>query len=149
MELACILLPVFASFRLQEIQNRHHSRFGRLCGVLLDYTHYINMARQHQTLANQRSGSPAHDTYSGCRSRSPRPHDPHSHHKRRRSSPPIPPMLPFRAPQLSKHELQVYKSLFTSYLDIQKQLRYQDLPEDEIRGRWKSFVGKWYKDTKP
>ena len=52
--------------------------------------------------------------------------------------------LPFHAPVLSKHDLEVYKPLYTSYLDIQKQLDIEDLSEKEMRGRWKSFVGKWY-----
>ena len=30
------------------------------------------------------------------------------------------------------------------YLDIQKGLILEDLPSDEMKGRWKSFVHKWY-----
>ncbi|MCJ1250199.1 hypothetical protein MMC30_007425 [Trapelia coarctata] len=33
--------------------------------------------------------------------------------------------------------------MFALYLEIQKQLVLEDLPEKEARGRWKSFVGKW------
>jgi hypothetical protein len=33
--------------------------------------------------------------------------------------------------------------MFALYLDIQKQKYIDDLDEDEVRGRWKSFVGKW------
>lgn len=33
--------------------------------------------------------------------------------------------------------------MFTLYLEVQKQLDIHELPEDEVRGRWKSFVGKW------
>lgn len=29
------------------------------------------------------------------------------------------------------------------YLDIQKGIFLEDLGEDEVKGRWKSFVGKW------
>lgn len=29
------------------------------------------------------------------------------------------------------------------YLDIQKGIFLDDLGEDEVKGRWKSFVGKW------
>ncbi|MCJ1300174.1 hypothetical protein MMC08_002968 [Hypocenomyce scalaris] len=36
-----------------------------------------------------------------------------------------------------------YKPLFSLYLDVQKQLILEDLAEDEVRGRWKSFMGKW------
>lgn len=30
------------------------------------------------------------------------------------------------------------------YLDIQKGIIIEDLPEEEVKGRWKSFVNKWY-----
>jgi len=33
--------------------------------------------------------------------------------------------------------------MFALYLDIQKQHILEDLPADEVKGRWKSFVGKW------
>ncbi|KAK4936484.1 hypothetical protein LTR10_022647 [Elasticomyces elasticus] len=33
--------------------------------------------------------------------------------------------------------------MFALYLDIQKQIEIDDLDETEVRGRWKSFVGKW------
>ncbi|KAI9882673.1 MAG: kinetochore-associated Ndc80 complex subunit ndc80 [Watsoniomyces obsoletus] len=29
------------------------------------------------------------------------------------------------------------------YLDIQKQLNFEELSEKEVKGRWKSFIGKW------
>ena len=34
--------------------------------------------------------------------------------------------------------------MFELYLDIQKQKVLEELPDDEAKGRWKSFVGKWY-----
>jgi DNA phosphorothioation-dependent restriction protein DptG len=34
--------------------------------------------------------------------------------------------------------------MFAVYLDIQKQLDLEDLEENEVKGRWKSFVNKWY-----
>lgn len=34
--------------------------------------------------------------------------------------------------------------MFGLYLDIQKQIDIEDLDEAEIKGRWKSFVNKWY-----
>lgn len=52
-------------------------------------------------------------------------------------------ILPFGAPQLVKHQLNEYRALFASYLDIQKQLEIDELDESEVKGRWKSFVGKW------
>lgn len=33
--------------------------------------------------------------------------------------------------------------MFGLYLDIQKQLVIDDLSDEEVRGRWKSFVRKW------
>jgi hypothetical protein len=34
--------------------------------------------------------------------------------------------------------------MFALYLDIQKQKVLDDLGEVEAKGRWKSFMGKWY-----
>lgn len=53
-------------------------------------------------------------------------------------------MLPYNSKQLSKRQFQEYKPLFQSYLDIQKQITLDDLDEREAKGRWKSFVGRWY-----
>jgi hypothetical protein len=33
--------------------------------------------------------------------------------------------------------------MFTLYLDIQKGKVLDELEETEVRGRWKSFLGKW------
>jgi hypothetical protein len=33
--------------------------------------------------------------------------------------------------------------LFANYLDVQKQLNVDELPADEVKGRFKSFLGKW------
>ncbi|KAL9064138.1 MAG: hypothetical protein Q9161_009076 [Pseudevernia consocians] len=38
--------------------------------------------------------------------------------------------------------------MFELYLDIQKQKALEELSEDEVKGRWKSFVGKWYISTR-
>lgn len=88
------------------------------------------------------------------RSRSPRRHH-HSSHSARSSRPSKedtetlvpqvarPRTLPCRAQPLSKRDLQSYINLFASYLDIQKQKTFSDLPESEVKGRWKSFIGKW------
>ena len=51
--------------------------------------------------------------------------------------------LPFSARQLSKDDLLVFKQLFGYYLSVQKQLELNDIDEREVKGRWKSFVGKW------
>jgi len=34
--------------------------------------------------------------------------------------------------------------MFALYLDIQKNILIEDLSHDEIKGRWKSFINKWY-----
>jgi hypothetical protein len=51
--------------------------------------------------------------------------------------------LPFSASSLSRHDLAKFRPMFALYLDIQKNLLIEDLPEDEVKGRWKSFIGKW------
>lgn len=79
------------------------------------------------------------------RSRSPHRHDDRdsTRHRRKRSLQ-RPASLPFRGRPLSKHDHAAYKPMFALYLDIQKQLVLEDLDEHEARGRWKSFIGKWY-----
>jgi hypothetical protein len=39
--------------------------------------------------------------------------------------------------------LTAFRSLFAHYLDLQKSLDIRSLDETEVRGRWKSFMGKW------
>ncbi|KAK2056205.1 hypothetical protein LY76DRAFT_162733 [Colletotrichum caudatum] len=51
--------------------------------------------------------------------------------------------LPYEARRLSKSELGVFRPLLAYYLDLQKQKDIRDMDEREVRGRWKSFVGKW------
>lgn len=55
-----------------------------------------------------------------------------------------PVILPYQASQLSKDDSATYKSMFGLYLDIQKHIFLDELPKDEVKGRWKSFIGKWY-----
>ncbi|KAL2854376.1 hypothetical protein BJY01DRAFT_37069 [Aspergillus pseudoustus] len=56
---------------------------------------------------------------------------------------PVPIVLPFNARQLSKRDLGAFETMFAMYLDIQKGLLLEDLSDDEVKGRWKSFIGKW------
>ena len=102
----------------------------------------------HEThTSSQRSRSPA-NRYHDVRSRSP--HTRHRHpvsHKHKRSKPSASMHLPFQASKLRKHDLEALKPMFELYLDIQKQKVLEDLPNDEVQGRWKSFVGKWYIST--
>ncbi|KAI9831823.1 MAG: peroxisomal membrane protein pex14 [Phylliscum demangeonii] len=51
--------------------------------------------------------------------------------------------LPYEALPLRKDELAAYRALFALYLEVHKQLVLEELPRDEVRGRWKSFVGRW------
>lgn len=51
--------------------------------------------------------------------------------------------LPYGARQLSKDDLKGFEALFGEYLNLQKQRYIEDMDDREIRGRWKSFMGKW------
>ncbi|KAJ4519541.1 hypothetical protein ABEF95_011821 [Exophiala dermatitidis] len=80
-----------------------------------------------------------------------RPHSPHRHEresKRSRHRSPSPRHapkkdLPFGVREISRHDLPLYRPMFALYLDIQKRLNIEELDETEVKGRWKSFVGKW------
>ncbi|KAH0202096.1 hypothetical protein KCU99_g4938, partial [Aureobasidium melanogenum] len=89
------------------------------------------MPGDHHHSLRRRSRSPNH-------SRRDRDH----HHKRRSRSP-APVQLPLNARALVKQDLKQFKRLFGLYLDIQKQIDIDELDETEIKGRWKSFLGKW------
>ncbi|KAI2628576.1 hypothetical protein GGR54DRAFT_351762 [Hypoxylon sp. NC1633] len=51
--------------------------------------------------------------------------------------------LPFGARPLVRADLEAFKPLFAQYLEVQKCKDIAALDEREVRGRWKSFVGKW------
>lgn len=51
--------------------------------------------------------------------------------------------LPCNARPISKHDLSHFRPMLELYLDIEKNLMLEELSEDEVRGRWKSVVGKW------
>lgn len=93
----------------------------------------------------------SHDKHNeGRRSRSPSRRRHNQRHefprlKRKRSPPSImATQLPLNAGALSKRDLADYKPMFALYLDIQKHLVLDDLSEAEMKGRWKSFISKWY-----
>lgn len=77
------------------------------------------------------------------RSKSP---DGHSHKRKRSTSPRkvAKVALPSRAQPLHKDDYQEYRPLFALYLDVQKSLDFDELTDHEARGRWKSFMKKWY-----
>lgn len=65
-------------------------------------------------------------------------------HGKRDKQPVVGPMiLPYQARELSKRDLEAYEPMFAMYLDIQKGILIEDLKSDEVKGRWKSFTGKW------
>ncbi|KAL2119737.1 hypothetical protein VTJ04DRAFT_6698 [Mycothermus thermophilus] len=52
--------------------------------------------------------------------------------------------LPFNARPLShRHDLPRFRAVFARYLDERKGLDINALDDIEVKGRWKSFVGKW------
>jgi hypothetical protein len=106
-----------------------------------------------EQVARKRSGTPSHDSHHdrkrhhhSRRSRSPHREEDRHRHKRHRSRSPVakPVALPYKAKPLSKRQYDDYKPLFQSYLDIQKSIQLDDLDEREAKGRWKSFVSRWY-----
>ncbi|RMX88105.1 hypothetical protein D0867_15580, partial [Hortaea werneckii] len=109
-----------------------------------------NPTRRHDLdPARKRSRSPREhnrdQNVNRQRSRSPhRRHHHHHHHHHHRPKQPSPhTVLPFHARPLHKRDLTTHRALFAEYLDLQKRLDIDALGEDEARGRWKSFVGKW------
>jgi len=86
-----------------------------------------------------RSASPRRQSHSHrTRSRSPR-----RHHKKRRHEPTVDAVLPYNSRPLKKHDYTQYRQMFAQYLDIQKNKILADLSDTEVKGRWKSFMGKW------
>ncbi len=85
-----------------------------------------------------------HSSHESKRFRSRSPPTSHRRHEDHRQSLNEPISLPFNAYHISKHDLSYFRPVFVLYLDIQKQFMIEDLSEDEVRGRWKSFVNKWY-----
>ena len=90
----------------------------------------------HKRSHSPRNGNSERDSK---RHRSRSPHDRKHHHGER--SPKV--ELPFRSQHLQKHDFESYKALFGEYLDLQKRLDIDQLDEDEVKGRWKSFLHKW------
>ncbi|KAG5974619.1 hypothetical protein E4U56_004429 [Claviceps arundinis] len=90
------------------------------------------------TMRHRRSASPE--------SRAQRPH--HRRHRAKSREPNQEPRtavvsLPFSARRLGKADLDTFEPLFAYYLDVQKQKELATMEEREVRGRWKSFAGKW------
>ncbi|KAM5465393.1 hypothetical protein MferCBS49748_005011 [Microsporum ferrugineum] len=107
--------------------------------------HHDHDHRSASIRADTRSRSPVRESsYDNRRQyRRSRREDNRSTHRRQRSSEALPVILPFGATALSKRDLPGYKAMFGTYLDIQKGIYIDELDERELRGRWKSFIGKW------
>ncbi|KAF7538324.1 hypothetical protein G7Z17_g12664 [Cylindrodendrum hubeiense] len=67
----------------------------------------------------------------------------HREHASRTADARVSTELPFSARPLSKLDLETFEPVFANYLSVQKQKEIEDLDEREVKGRWKSFVGKW------
>ncbi|KAI8963234.1 hypothetical protein F5Y11DRAFT_164034 [Daldinia sp. FL1419] len=82
---------------------------------------------------------------SSTRHRHPSDHHHRSHRHRRSSTPSTrtPNELPLGARSLVRSDLEVFKPLLAQYLEVQKCKDIAALDEREVKGRWKSFVGKW------
>ncbi|KAI0888234.1 uncharacterized protein GGS22DRAFT_198051 [Annulohypoxylon maeteangense] len=73
-------------------------------------------------------------------------HHHHHHHRHRHPSKNpshTPNELPFGARPLVRSDLDAFKPLFAQYIEVQKNKDAAAMDEREIRGRWKSFIGKW------
>ncbi|KAI1473018.1 uncharacterized protein F4812DRAFT_464958 [Daldinia caldariorum] len=73
-------------------------------------------------------------------------HHRHHHHRHRHSSTTstrTPSELPLGARALVRSDFETFRPLFAQYLEVQKRKDITALDEREIKGRWKSFVGKW------
>jgi hypothetical protein len=51
--------------------------------------------------------------------------------------------LPYNRKPIDKRDFKQFEALFANYLDVQKQLDIDEVSADEVRGRFKSFLGKW------
>ncbi|KAJ3512269.1 hypothetical protein NM208_g15345 [Fusarium decemcellulare] len=45
--------------------------------------------------------------------------------------------------EITEGDLPAFEPLFADYLSLQKQKDIEEMDDREVRGRWKSFVGKW------
>ncbi|KAH8884656.1 hypothetical protein GQ53DRAFT_627623, partial [Thozetella sp. PMI_491] len=92
-----------------------------------------------------------HRSRSRSRSRSHQSSSRHQHRSRRRSSAHAYAsqdgsgaiILPFGARTLSRWDFAAFEPLFAHYLELHKGLAINQLGEDEVAGRWKSFLSKW------
>jgi hypothetical protein len=128
-------------------------RFACLSGPTLLHGHH-SPSKLSKTCNMADRKRPYHDDDYTRKSRSQSPHrhrhrshrdrSPHRHYEKRRSTLDIEPKeLPYNSRSLTKRDYEVFKPMFALYLDIQKGKALDELDETEVKGRWKSFLGKW------
>lgn len=130
--------------RIAERQYGHRSHTRSVSPARLGSS---NRNRYRDRSPNRRhhhrsSRSPAHDSKHGDKNRERKRY----HHRERKELSPVsaaPVVLPYNARHLSKFDLSLLEPMFAMYLDIQKGLVIEDMDEQEVMGRWKSFIKKW------
>ncbi|KAK0707400.1 hypothetical protein B0H67DRAFT_309601 [Lasiosphaeris hirsuta] len=121
----------------------------------------LSKRRSEETRHGHRGRDPAKDGKAKLPPRhSNRQHHHHHHHsshrsrhdgsrerskdgKKARDAPEGGAELPCGARRLARGDLDAFEPLFAHYLGLQKSIDINELDETEVRGRWKSFVGKW------
>lgn len=102
--------------------------------------------RRSEDAENERKSTRRHNPDEDSSSRRPRsPYRGHEPRRRRERDAPAaaPATLPFEARPLTKGDLYKFEPLLGHYLDLQKQKCMDDMDDREVKGRWKSFMGKW------
>lgn len=123
-----------------------HTNLGRTlhqCNVI-NSNRMVDHARTDRTIdrsRDARSKSPSKHYSKSYRTRSPHRHQHHHRHAPATST--NPKELPYNSRQLTKRDLDAFKPMFALYLDIQKGKDLEDMDDTEVKGRWKSFIGKW------
>ena len=98
---------------------------------------------QDHNKSRKRSRSPARNTDDSRnvgKKRSRSPGRKRKHHKRDRSPKA---KLPFKSHHLHRNDFDEYNALFAEYLGLQKGKDIHQVDDDEVKGRWKSFLNKW------
>ncbi|KAI0178647.1 hypothetical protein GGR52DRAFT_532947 [Hypoxylon sp. FL1284] len=128
--------------RQRSHQSRHNTyrrdERHRDCDSDYDLDRTSQMRREEQP-----SDSRSHHR-TRARSPSTQHHQRRRHHRSETYQPAdVPDELPFGSRRLVRSDLENFRPLFAQYLEVQKQKDIAALDEREVRGRWKSFVGKW------
>ncbi|CAG8124011.1 unnamed protein product [Penicillium salamii] len=97
-------------------------------------------SHRHRPRESSRSRSPHRSRHTSDRRHGDKDRE---RERRHRDVPKKPVILPYQARELSRRDLEAYHPMFAMYLDIQKGKFIEDLSEDEVKGRWKSFTQKW------